>query len=77
MIVDRLSFIDHVTGMAWTHVILLVGIKLNDQNPMQLKFTFIDPAYGKEDTQSFIEFLKLFEAELDKQIDHIQVAYAK
>lgn len=77
LIVDRFSFIDPVTNMVWTHVVVLVGIKLDSSNENNSTFIYIDPGTGKEMPVTFTNFLKLYEALPSTGVLKIQVAYSK
>lgn len=77
LLVDVMSFFDPATNTIWTHVRLLVGIEKDENDPNSTKFIFIDPAKGREIKESFEDFLALYEAEPQNQVDNIQVAFTK
>ena len=63
-------FSQNVDDMVWMHALLLVGVDTDTQ-----VFTYIDPATGKEDSTSFLEFLRKYEGVVTEgdQHDFIQV----
>lgn len=76
LVVDRLSF--QQGNMIWTHVVVVVGIKIDSTDPNNSKFTYIDPWTGKEEPPiTFLKFLEKYEALPANQVTTIQVSYFK